>query len=45
MDLAYQYRIRKVPTFVYVRDGREVRRRSGYLREHQMEYLCRDSWF
>jgi thiol-disulfide isomerase/thioredoxin len=29
--LAEKYNVRAVPTFVYVRDGQEVRRRSGFM--------------
>ena len=38
------YGIRYVPTFVYVRDGKEIRRRTGWQSERKLMQMCSDSW-
>jgi thioredoxin-like negative regulator of GroEL len=43
-SLAKQYNVRRLPTFVYVRDGEEVRRATGRKSERQLRRLCRDTW-
>jgi thiol-disulfide isomerase/thioredoxin len=40
-DLAQEYRVYRVPTFVYVLDGKEVRRQVGYTSEPGLRRLWR----
>ncbi|MGI9519162.1 MAG: thioredoxin family protein [Pirellulaceae bacterium] len=43
-SMVRKYWIRSVPTFIYERDGEEVRRRTGHLSERSLRRLCRDTW-
>lgn len=48
VDLRYQaskamkYRVRRNPTFIYVRDGHEVRRMSGYPSKNSLRRIFRE---
>jgi len=42
---AEDYRIRRVPTFVYLRDGEEVRRASGNMAAQTLRNLWREPLF
>ena len=44
-ELAQKYRIRVVPTFVYVVDGEEVRRQSGGASKDMLRLLFRQPLF
>lgn len=39
--LASSYNIRSVPTFVYILDGEEVRRKTGYQTEESLKSMWR----
>ena len=39
VQLVEKYRIRCVPTFVYVRDGQEIRRHTGTASKHKLRRL------
>ena len=43
--LARQYRIRRVPTFVYEMNGEEVRRMGGSCTAATLKMLCRPPLF
>ena len=44
-QLAVQYRVRRVPTFVYESHGKEVRRLSGSCTAAALKMLCRRPLF
>jgi len=44
-SLANKYRVRFVPTFVYVLDGKEVRRSSGMLSPEAIKFMYRPPLF
>lgn len=44
-NLAMEYGVRSVPTFVYIRDGEEVRRKTGYQSLDSLKAMWRPSWW
>jgi thioredoxin-like negative regulator of GroEL len=43
-SLAWKYQIRQVPTYVYVRGGKEIRRRTGVLPKTTLRQMYRRPW-
>lgn len=42
---ASKYKVRYLPTFVYVENGKEVRRKVGSIGEGAMKRMCSSGWF
>lgn len=44
-DTAKAYGVRRSPTFIYIRNGEEVRRHAGFLSESGIKWMFRDPLF